>query len=112
MHLKNRQVPRSQYGILKNIRRWDLHQALEDLAEEFIPKQAYETIVTNIEHQIVKIPQNQVPLMQQRMYGTAVNYHYLPVASNATDNPDCVHQFLLQHYGSKIKNFTKDYMFN
>jgi hypothetical protein len=108
MHLTNRQVPRSQYGLLNNIRRWDVHQALEDLAEEFIQKQSYETIVTNIEHQIIEIPQHQVPLMQQRMYGTAVNYHYLPVGSNTADNRDCVYQFLLQHYGPKIKNLTKE----
>jgi hypothetical protein len=77
MHLTNRQVPRSQYGLLHNIGRWDVNQALEDLADDFIQTQSYETIVTNIEHQIVEIPQHQVPLMQQRMYGTAVNYHYL-----------------------------------
>jgi hypothetical protein len=70
MHLTDRQVPRSQYGLLNNIRRWDVHQALEDLADDFIQKQSYETIVTNIEHQIIEIPQHQVPLMQQRMYGT------------------------------------------
>jgi hypothetical protein len=61
-----------------------------------------------MEHQVIPIPNVQVPVLQQRMYGSVVNYHYLQVESNTTENNDCVYQFLIKNYSRYIKNIDKN----
>jgi hypothetical protein len=107
MRTADREIPRSKNGFLRNVRVQKVEQALEDEANDFIEQQAYETIILHIGHQVVEIPEAQVPLMEQRMFGTVIKYHHLAVEANSTENNDCVYQFLLNHYSKYIKNISR-----
>jgi hypothetical protein len=57
----------------------DIENAIETVGNEFIARQNYDTEITRMKHQVIPIPNVQVPVLQQRMYGSVVNYHYLQV---------------------------------
>jgi hypothetical protein len=85
----------------------EVENAIEQVGNEFIERQNYDTEVTRMEHQVIPIPNVQVPVLQQRMYGAVVNYHYLQIESNTTENNDCVYQFLIKNYSKYIRNIDK-----
>ena len=107
MHTTTRDIPRSKGGILRNVIRTQVEERIEQEGNDFIEKQNYDTEITNMTHTIIGIPDAAVPLVNQRMFGTSVNYHYLQVESNDAQDGDCVYQFLVNHYGKWIKNITK-----
>jgi hypothetical protein len=107
MHLNDRDVPRSRNGFIRNVPLMEVENAIEQVGNEFIARQNYDTEITRMEHQVIPIPHSQLPLLQQRMYGTVVNYHYLQVESNTTENNDCVYQFLIKNYSKYIRKIDR-----
>ena len=66
---------------------------------------------TAVESQVLKT--SQVPeiaeddILHERMFGVAIQYHFLPVEPNQSPSKECVYQYLLERY-SQLKTLTKE----
>jgi hypothetical protein len=61
MRTADREISRSKNGFLRNVPVQEVQQALEDEANAFIEQQAYETTILRVSHQVIEIPETQVP---------------------------------------------------
>lgn len=93
-------------------RRSEIDEMIEWRSNEFIAGQAYTTELTNIEYRVEQVPLQQVPLLEQRMYGTSLKYNYLEVESNDSTDNSCVYDFLMKQYGKEIKGLTTTFLMN
>ena len=108
MHVSGTSIRTSRGGMLRNVLRGNAEREIQQEADDFVERRNHDTEITAMNFTIIDIPQTEVPLMQQRMYGTKINYHYLNVESNYTEENDCVYQFLVTHYSKWIKNLTRE----
>ena len=100
MHVSGTSIRTSRGGMLRNVLRGNAEREIQQEADDFVERRNHDTEITAMN--------TEVPLMQQRMYGTKINYHYLNVELNYTEENDCVYQFLVTHYSKWIKNLTKE----
>jgi hypothetical protein len=49
-----------------------------------------------------------VDLVDEQMYGAVVNYHYLEIETNLSEENTCVYDFLIGKYKPYIKSLTSD----
>ena len=85
----------SQTGFLRNVPFGEVEECVRSLAESFALKQAYESTITGMDYVTEDVPATSVDLMDQRMFGTVLRYHYLDVDANESPGYDCVYQYLL-----------------
>lgn len=99
-----------QKGFLRNVTKLAVRGELEKIGKSFCNKQLYDTRVEKVDFKTKPVPDEPVELVHQRMYGVAINYHYLRVEPNDSATNECVFQYLLSNYQRYYKKLTKEYL--
>ena len=98
----------SKTGIIRDISDHLIEHHLEILTSEYEHRQPYDCDILGINYTTQPVPFQQVPLLNQRMFGAVLNYYHFHLEPNCTDRNDCVYQHLINTYSKHIKNVTFD----
>jgi hypothetical protein len=77
---------------------------LQVISQDYIRRQAYPTEQVKVQYQVQPVPMEAVDLLDERMYGAVVNYHYLEIEPNLSEENTCVYDFLISKYKPYIKS--------
>jgi hypothetical protein len=69
---------------------------------------AYATEQVKVQYHVQPVPAEAVALMDEQMYGAVVNYHYLNIKLNVSEENTCVYDFLISKYKPYIMSLTFD----
>ena len=77
--------------------------------EEYCLAQQYESKVCEVYFKVQPIPKEEekVPLIEQKMKGCSLKYHYLNIDTNDSPTNECVYQYLMKKYKPYIKSLSK-----
>ena len=76
--------------------------------EDYCLNQQYDSKVTDFHFTTQPIPQEAVPIMEQRMFGCVFKYNYLHIDPNESATNECVYEFLITKYKPYIKSLSKE----
>ncbi|KAI9326614.1 hypothetical protein BDR26DRAFT_941086 [Obelidium mucronatum] len=96
----------SKTGIIRDIPDYLIEQHLDTLTSEYAERQPYDCDILEIDYTTQLVPHQQVALLEQRMFGTVLNYHHLNLEPNFTNENICVYQHLITTYSKHIKGVT------
>lgn len=104
------EIDYGRYKRRDTLRDWLRNVLVEDvdhLIEEQMDRlgRAYPIKIIRVEKTVQQAPEEAIPLLNQRMFGTVVKYHYLQVDENESQTNECVYDFILKNY--KIKGLNK-----
>jgi hypothetical protein len=94
-------------GFIRDCPRFQARPRVYQVGEDYCNHQVYDSKVSNVFYKIEPIPKVKVPLVEQKMLGCSVNYHYLHIEPNNSPSLECVYQYLLKRYQPYIKSLSK-----
>ena len=107
-HFPNdRDYQQTKGGLIRDIQYGKVDIKVNQIGQEFCENQVYETKVINVLIETEAIPLQVNPLEEERMYSLKVNYHYLNVEHNQSNDLCCVYNFILEKYGKHLKKLTR-----
>jgi hypothetical protein len=95
-------------GFLRDVPHDQVENRLQVISQDYIRRQAYPTEQAKVQYQVQPVPMEAVDLVDERMYGAVVNYHYLEIEPNLSEENTCVYDFLIGKYKPYIKSLTSD----
>ncbi|KAJ3120322.1 hypothetical protein HK100_012846 [Physocladia obscura] len=98
----------SKSGIIRDIPDNLIEQHLDTLTSEYAERQPYDCDILEIGYTTQPFPFQNVALLDQRMFGTVLNYRHLNLEPNFTNENICVYQHLIDTYSKLIKGVTFD----
>jgi hypothetical protein len=93
-------------GFLRDVLRDKVENRLQVISQDYVRRQAYPTEQVKVQYQVQPVPMEAVDLLDERMYGAVVNYHYLEIEPNLSEENTCVYDFLISNYKPYIKSLT------
>ena len=95
-------------GFIRNCAKYKVRGLVQLRGEDYCLNQQYDSKVTDIHFTTQAIPQEAVPIMEQRMFGCVLKYNYLHIDPNESATNECVYEFLITKYKPYIKSLTKE----